>query len=604
MVLLIAFTASAWAQDPQMTLLGTYQVPGAVFDAGAAEIPAYHPASQRVFFTDAYNDELKVLDISNPASPVKEDALILSGGPNSVAVHGDLVAVAVEAEIKQNPGKVEFYNANTLVKLGEVTVGALPDMVVFTKDGSYLLVANEGEPSADYLNDPEGSVSIIRIPSDIGTISGATVTTAGFSSYNAEAAALIGAGVRIYGPGASVAQDMEPEYITTVDGIAYVSCQENNALAIVDIATATVTDILPLGYKDHSLSANALDASNDDGMINITTWPVRGFYMPDAISSYTIGGVSYIVTANEGDSRDYDGYSEEVRVKDVVLDAAVFPEAATLQLAENLGRLKITTAQGDDGNDGDFEALYSYGARSFSIWTTDGALVWDSGDDFEQRLASLHAEFFNASNDENAFDDRSDDKGPEPEGLVLAEVGDKVYAFIGLERTGGIMLYDITDPSAPVYLDYINNRDFNASQADLEAGLGGDLGPEGIAFIDATDSPNGKPLLVVTNEISGTVSIYEVENIETTTGIADEITSGLRSYPNPAAKNIHLSAQYPIGTAQVWGHNGQLLLEVSNDQINAHMQIDLSSLEAGLYLIRAFSPEQKPMGLIKVMHHR
>jgi hypothetical protein len=290
--------------------------------------------------------------------------------------------------------------------------------------------------------------------------------------------------------------------------------QENNAMAVINIRKARVVKLMPLGTKNHSLPSNRFDASDRDDAIHIRNWPAQGFYMPDAISSYRYHGRTYIVTANEGDSRDYDGFSEEARVKDLVLDADAFPDAATLQLDENLGRLKTTSVNGDIDGDGDFDIIYSYGARSFSIWTATGKRVYDSGSDFEDITAKLIPDDFNSTNDENgSFDNRSDDKGPEPEGITLGKIGERTIAFVGLERVGGIMAYDITNPHKVRLLDYINNRDFTeVAQIDgVTNPLVGDLGPEGLVFIPAGNSPNGDPLLVVGNEVSGTTSIFEIE---------------------------------------------------------------------------------------------
>ena len=335
--------------------------------------------------------------------------------------------------------------------------------------------------------------------------------------------------MRIFGPNATVAQDLEPEYVgIDADGkTAYVALQENNALAVVDIKSAKVRKIIALGFKDHSVAGNEFDASNKDDAINIQSWPVLGMYMPDAIATYSVSGAkgkgkkgkgktkTYILTANEGDSRDYDGFGEEVRIKDLeedegkMLDPVVFPNAADLILEENLGRLKITNTLGDANDDGFIEELYAFGARSFSIWDDKGNLVWDSGSDFEWITANLIGADFSSTNDENdSFDNRSDDKGPEPEAVTVGEIDDRFYAFIGLERVGGIMMYDITDPKAPFFVTYVNNRDF--SVADVTTPEAGDLGPEGIQFVSASDSPNGQPLIIVGNEVSGTTTVYEI----------------------------------------------------------------------------------------------
>ncbi|ACF12813.1 5'-Nucleotidase domain protein [Chloroherpeton thalassium ATCC 35110] len=319
---------------------------------------------------------------------------------------------------------------------------------------------------------------------------------------------------------ASVSKDLEPEYIaiTPDSKTAYVSCQENNAFVIIDIDNATVSSIKALGFKDHSVAGNGLDASDKDDMINITTYPnLKGMYMPDATVAYEIGGATYIFTANEGDAREYDALIEEVRVQDLPLDPTAFPDAEDLQKKANLGRLTVTNTLGDIDGDGDFDELYSYGARSFSIWDTDGNLVWDSGDQIEKAAAVAYPSYFNSGNDDKGeLDDRSDNKGPEPEAMAVGKIGDHVYAFVGLERIGGVMIFDVTNPTSPSFKKYINNRDFTVDPSkNLSAA--GDLGPECVVFIPADSRTDGKNLLAVANEISGTVSIYEISAPETYT---------------------------------------------------------------------------------------
>jgi DNA-binding beta-propeller fold protein YncE len=529
----------------ELNVLGSYA--SGAFDESAAEIVAYDSANQRLFVVNANDSTVDVLDINDPKMPTKLgtiDASAEGASANSVAVHGNLVAVAIEANVKQDNGKVVFYNTTDLNKVGEVTVGALPDMVIFTRDGKALLVANEGEPSDDYTNDPEGSVSIIDLSNGVAS---ATVTGAGFTAFNVDQAALEAKGLRVFGPGATLAQDMEPEYIAiSIDNqTAWVTLQENNAVAELDITAGEITAILPLGFKDHSIIGNELDASNDDGGINIRNWPVKGMYNPDSIASYGYNGKTYYITANEGDSRDYDTWTEEFRVGDLTLTGPL-AGIAGLQDDENLGRLRVTSTLGvsngcnasrlpadlgdlngdtvidiDDvefhvENNCEYDMLYSYGARSFSIWSADGTRIFDSGSEFERITASLIPDNFNGQNDENSFDNRSDDKGPEPEAITVGEINGQTFAFIGLERVGGIMVYNVTNPQNPEFVQYINNRDFSVSQTDLENGMAGDLGPEGMVFIPASQSPNSKPMLAVGNEVSGTTTLYGIDVIELT----------------------------------------------------------------------------------------
>ncbi|MBE9197409.1 choice-of-anchor I family protein, partial [Synechocystis sp. LEGE 06083] len=441
------------------------------------------------------------------------------------------VSLAIRDDLNnQEAGQVQFFDTATGNFLGKVLVGFLPDMVTFSPDGTKVLTANEGEPNEGYTVDPVGSVSIVDIT---GGFTNLVAQTATFDSFNAQKADLLAAGVRLFGQifdengnfvrNSTVAEDLEPEYIAfNGEGTkAWVTLQENNAIAVVDIASATVEAILPLGFKDHSLPGNGLDASDRDGGINIQNWPIFGMYMPDSIASFTVGGQTYYITANEGDARNrpsdddifpspFDGegdiFLEEARVKDLILDPTAFPNAAELQADANLGRLTVTTKFGDIDGDGDFDELYVFGARSFSIWDSNGNLVYDSGEDFERIVAESIPDFFNASNSNNSFDNRSDNKGPEPEGVTVGTIDGRTYAFVGLERIGGVMVYDVTNPQVPEFIQYINPRDFTV---DPESNLT-DSGPEGLIFIDAADSPNGKPLLVVSNEVSQTTAIFEV----------------------------------------------------------------------------------------------
>ncbi len=477
----------------------------------AAEISAFDPLSDRLLTVGPGGVE--ILNFANPAAPTPIGSLLFSAPagfvaePNSVAIHNGVAAIAVAVKNAttnaHSNGFVRFVNVGTGLQLGsDVAVGHLPDMVTFTPDGKRVLTANEGEPNsygqADSF-DPEGSISIIDIS---GGFASPTVQTAGFTSFNSQINTLRNAGVRIFGPGATVAQDLEPEYITINGQTAYVTLQEANALAYVDIPSATVTQIVPLGLKNHNLPGNGMDPSDRDG-VNIRNVPVFGMYQPDAIASMEVGGVVYLLTANEGDSRDYTGFSEEVRVGSsaYVLDPTQFPNAAALKNNADLGRLQLTglaagLAGGNLDGDGDIDRIQAFGARSFSIWNAaTGELVWDSGDQFEQITAVTSPTTFNSDGTTSSFDSRSDNKGPEPEAVAVGSVGGQTYAFIGLERIGGIMVYNVTDPLAPTFVQYIN---------------AGDLGPEGLIFISADDSPNGQPLIVVSNERSNTVAVYAI----------------------------------------------------------------------------------------------
>jgi len=476
-----------------------------IFDESAAEITTFDPGTQRLFVVNGNDDAIDILDLSNPNNINKLGAIDITpfgGGINSVAFQNGTLAAAVEANTATDPGSVVFFDAFGSNQ-NQVTVGALPDMLTF--HGDKLLVANEGEPNEAYTVDPEGGVSIIDLSGGVGA---ATVSTAGFGAFNG---ATLDPSVRVFGPGATAAQDFEPEFIA-VNGSgdkAFVALQENNALGVVDLNTNTVTDIIGLGFKDHSQPGNGLDANKNDGTPVIENLPIHGMFQPDSIATYEVGGETFIITANEGDARDFDGFSEEADLKDITLDPSVFSADFINRAGDtnDIGDLTVTTATGDADGDGVFEQVFAFGGRSFSIFREDGTMVFDSGDQFEQITANLPDVVFNADNDNNTLDNRSDNKGPEPEGVVLGEIGGRTFAFIGLERVSGVMVYDVTDPLAPVFDSYFDNRDF---AEDVETLAAGDLGPEGLLFIEAADSPIGKPLLVVTNEVSGSTSVYAV----------------------------------------------------------------------------------------------
>lgn len=513
---------------------------GAGFDKGGAEIVAYNALKQWAYVANGAERAVDILDVSALSSEgltridrikIKDLALdsFVAKDVTSVAVHpsGQYIALAVVADPKQEPGVCVILDA-TGQYISHVTVGALPDMVTFTPDGTKLLVANEGEPNDDFSVDPDGTVSIIEL-ADMAAPKVITIDFNGFTRDN------LPAGVKIIDrPETTVQQDLEPEYIT-VDhngNNAYVSLQENNALAVIDLQTNTLVDIYSLGIKDYSISQNMADISNKDGKINIANWPVLGLYQPDGIDTIQIGGETYIVTANEGDAKDYDAYSEELRIKDIIdqidlqaihyanfnqkqIDALV---KANLFDEAQMGRLKITSAMGKN-SDGKYEAIYTYGGRSMSIYKLENnqlVQVYDSASLFENTIANAMPSHFNISNDNIKKDSRSDDKGPEPEDVKVGQMFGKTYAFVSLERQGGIIVMDISTPAQAQFVQYFTTRDYAQDLSEFEEASpinAGDIAPEGLQFIDAASSPTGQPLLLVANEVSGTVSVYSFKKI-------------------------------------------------------------------------------------------
>ncbi|WCO65369.1 choice-of-anchor I family protein [Iamia majanohamensis] len=502
-------------EDPawNLQLAGRYDTE---LGAGAAEIVAYGDGLMVV--VNALENTLDFVDLSDPTDPQLTDRVDMArygGGVNSVDVRGTAVVAAVEADPKTGPGRAVFLTTDGDV-VSTARTGAQPDMVTFSPDGQFAVVANEGEPDDDYAVDPEGSITVIKAPlftsakPDWQRSAPGAVRQVRFTAFDEGASRHdeLGLGVRVFGPGASVAQDLEPEYVAVSPGstTAYVTLQENNAVATVDLRSGRISRIDALAGRDFS-AGGGLDPSDRDGAVAIANHPVTGLPMPDAIAATRAGSSTYYMTANEGDAREWGDYEERLRVKDddYVLDPAAYPDAAALKEDPALGRLNATTASGDTDGDGDYDRITAFGTRSFSIWdAATGARVFDSGDDFEQITALTDPEWFNSNNDEDGFDSRSDDKGPEPEAITTGAVDGRTYAFIGLERVGGVMVYDVTDPTNPTYHQYINPRTFGGGE------VGPDSGPEGLEFVPASVAPGGQALLLASNEVTGTVTVYRV----------------------------------------------------------------------------------------------
>lgn len=470
-------------ENASFSLLTSITLPGG---AGAAEISAYDPEAKKLFVVNnsAGINRIDIYNLANPASPVAAgniNTAVYGGIVNSISVSNGKLAAAIEALDKVSAGKILVFKTSDYAQLANVTVGSLPDMVTFSPDGKLILSANEGEPNDAYTIDPVGTVSIISVDENYA------VTTLDFSGFEFRAAELKAKGFRIFGLNASFAQDIEPEYIAVAENSkkAWVTLQENNGIALIDLNSKTIVDVFPLGFKDYNNAINTIDPSDQDGGIFFNPWKVKGVYMPDGIAVLANSNVPFVFTANEGDSREYAGFSEQKRINSssVILDPTAFPNGAALKLPSMLGRLNITTTLGDTDSDGDFDELYSYGARSFSIWHgLTGELLYDSKDFIDKKAFELG----------KYPDSRSDDKGCEPEGITTGRVGNKNILFVGLERANAVMVFEMTNPTKPQFLQLLSTG----------------VAPEGVLFVPAAESPNGKSILIVSNETSGTVSIF------------------------------------------------------------------------------------------------
>lgn len=438
----------------------------------------------------------------------------------SIASHPteDLIAIAAYGE-KTDRGYIIFADKEgKYVK--HVQVGFLPDMVTFTPDGKKAIVANEGEPENENVaNDPAGSISVIDIPSFEHTE----------LLFTEE---MLDEKVRMsfQGKGKSYLAQLEPEYVTVSpdSATAYVTLQENNAVATVDLLDNKILKVKGLGVIDHSVVGNEMDANKDDKAIGIEKAPILTFHMPDAIDTFTVADKTYIITPNEGDSRDYADWEEYSEVAEVKKAGTLNNLPTNLKIEHYKGYTqeelddfdfnkikdyKATIENGLNAEGTAYEAIYGYGGRSFSIFEASTMKqVYDSGSEIERIIAEKTPQYFNTNSDEMKVDNRSDDKGPEPETAIVGEMNGKQYAFIALERYSGIMVYDLTDVEKPKFVTLISSRNFSIKDATKEAA--GDVSPEGLHFIHASESPTGKALLVATHEVSGTVAVYEFGGTE------------------------------------------------------------------------------------------
>ena len=468
-------------------------------------------------------EELPGTDIDVKALVEAEDDAFQYGDMTSVAISPDntTLAAALQAEGHNDPGRVALFTCGedgSLTLQGLVETGAQPDMVTFA-DNATALTADEGEPREGYGEntvDPKGTVTVVDVEKGESTV-------VDFSAFDSQRDALAEDSV-VLKKDTAPSVDLEPEYIAVAEGKAYVTLQENNAIAVLDVASKTFAGVYPIGFEDYSKTPIDLD-KKDDAYAPKTYEGLMGIRMPDAIAAYTVGGETYLVTANEGDAREWGDedagtfYLNEDEV-DFGDEGAASPAGTITGESGLTGKVVFFKSEDFDGLD--VTKDYLFGGRTFTIFqvTEDGlAEVFTSGGDFESLTAKYVPDYYNTSNDNAVLDDRSGKKGPEPESVTVGAVNGKTYAFVALERTGGIMVYDVTDPENAAFVNYINTRDFEAivegseqyEDGELDKWVtGGDVAPEGLLFLDGEKSPNGEPLLLAACEVSGTVAVYQL----------------------------------------------------------------------------------------------
>ena len=499
-----------------LSVLGTWR--SGLISSKTPAGPVYDPRTKRIFVGSDDRDAVDVIDVSTPSNPNKILQINLGGDPGRIAFSSEgILAVSRSSTVR-------LFNADGDELVTPISVSGAAGLQ-FTPDGQKLVVSgtSSGESEITVLGLSSPDWNACR-QGPAGCTINSTSDVTSFNVFNSQRQTLLDAGVRLPHPFLTVAQDINIADLTVSEDSnkAWLTLADNNAIAEIDLQTPQISNIFGLGTKDNSLvnngypdtanslpaslpgiRGNGLDASDVDGAINIQTWPIKSFYNPDDIGSYVSGGQTYLVTSNEGDAAD----DTKARLNTLTLDPS--NPASPFQGDTNLGRLLASTVEGDTDGDGDFDETFGYGGRSFAIWSTDGTLIFDSGDDFEQITAAALPNFFNASSGNNSFDNRSDDRGPEPEAFDIGTIGGRTYAFVGFERISGIMVYDITDPFSPSFQQYINNRNFAESPDSL---LSVDVEPEGVFFISAEESPIfGVPMIAVSHEKSDSTTLYQID---------------------------------------------------------------------------------------------
>jgi hypothetical protein len=502
---------------------------------GSGEIATFHPGSKRIFATNGVKNSIDIFDISNVAAPKKVGSLSLSPYGNdvtSVAAGRDVVVAAVLVSEKFSAtgapstpnGKLVVFDTNGKVLSSPDILGVLPDSVTFAPNGTTALVAIEGQPvcakddpattakeDTDYLkaSDPEGGVSIVDLTNPAAPV----VKFAGFKQFNV--AQMKAKGIAVSSVVNNVAKDFEPEFITAVDNdYAYVTIQEANAIGKLDIEAASFESVTRA--FESKLSVIARDTSDRDSGAGPRNYAnVVGASQPDAIASFKVGSGHYFVTANEGDAREYTCLNDDQRASSLKVDTRRFPNWSTLSASAALGRAKVNPTIGDRDGDGDIDTIHLRGSNSMTMYR-NGIALWDSGELLDQiqikafgvaNINGSHSYSSDKSTMNYVGQDRSDDKGSEPEGVAVGMVGNTRVAILGLERMTALAVFDITQPRSPVFQEWLQMLPAKATPAkDVKH-----WSPEGIVFVPADKSPSGKALIITSYELSGSISIHQIE---------------------------------------------------------------------------------------------
>lgn len=543
------------------------------FNTGATGQISYDHTTNKLYSVNQEKLGFDIIDYSDIFKPNLIQTVDVSGFINnirSIESASGFVFIAGDGSSPQLPGKLLIYNSNGVYRK-QLSLGTTPDRMKFSPDNITLVIANEGIPDSSYSTDPSGSVNIINTVSGINFLTQSDVKTVDFTLLDTTAYDPL---IHIYdNAGQSPSQDLEPEAIAISPDSkkAYVVFQENNALAIIDLFTATLDTIFGLGYLDYGVYE--LDASDLANQVNLDSYPrLYGMHQPSDIEMFEENGEYYLMTSNQGAPRKYQGYDETVRVKNQPVDPSKFSNLQPLLQDTLFGRLNITSAFGDRNGDGLHDSLLCFGSRSFSIWDRSGALRTSSTDELALFISPFYDSIYNSSADHNASrKQRSDDMGTEPSAIAIGEVDGNPCYFIGLYQMGGIVIY-FGSGGNPGWDSYNLDRNFSVPADDPMAG---DLGPTDLEFVPANRTPLGIAQLFVANRVSGTISVYQIGQ-----GIGiDEYghSTPQGAYPNPGEGVYYLGDK---STYRVYDQQGRPVKEFRDTD-----RVNIADQPSGIYII-------------------
>nr|WP_298147691.1 hypothetical protein [uncultured Pseudomonas sp.] len=388
--------------------------PVSVYQSGfplGSEIVSVQASSMRVAVSNSVEGlvEILQLDPTTGLQRLARHTLVDQGMGEITSVawhpHENIFAACIRDNDGLKNGRVELRSAADGTLLKSLEVGVWPDSVAFSPAGDYLLVANEGEA---YVHDGQGFRSgdgaislidlregvmqarhrLIALP-DLAGLAGAT------QAEHQRLLERVIDGEELKVPFGTSPEHIEPEYVAfSPDGTrAYVSLQENNAVAVVDMARGELSKVFGLGTVRHAADVLA------DGRYepNAELFALRE---PDALAVSADG--RYLVTADEGDS-----------------DPKIAKIAA---------------------------GLPSGGGRTISVFDSiSGELLGDTAGQLDDMAAKA-----------GVYPDlRSPNKGSEPEGVVSFDAFGKRLAVASLERADALALIDLDRPAQPKVLQVL-----------------------------------------------------------------------------------------------------------------------------------------------------